>query len=79
MITVSIIGTAGRSLKYKLTKELFFKMCHSAFNIITDEFKLNPNNVCLVSGGAAWSDHIAIKLYKSKNKEGHKNFKKCII
>lgn len=79
MSTVSIIGTAGRTLKNKLTKELFFKMCHKAYDIIVNDFKLDPYSVTLVSGGAAWSDHVAIKLYKSKNTKGEKIFKKCII
>lgn len=76
---VSIIGTCGRSNKNKLSKSIFYKMCRKAYSIIIDDFKLDTSKICLVSGGAAWSDHIALKLYKSKNSKDQKLFNKCII
>jgi hypothetical protein len=67
MKTVSIIGTAGRKLdKYKMTSKLYDKMLLEAKNIIQKTFKLDPAKVILVSGGAAWSDHIAVDLYLQK-------------
>jgi len=56
---MGIIGTAGRKDdKDRMTKELFVKMMAHAINIIQ-----SANIDTLVSGGAAWADHIAVKLY----------------
>jgi len=61
--TVSIIGTCGRSNKELLNLNVYNKMIERAKYIIEKEFKLDPKNIMLVSGGAAWSDHIVISLY----------------
>ena len=61
--TVSIIGTAGGKETGALTSTLFERMVDRARSIITKDFGLNPENVILVSGGAAWSDHVAVELY----------------
>ena len=58
MVKVSIIGTAGRDKSQKYTKELFDKMLHIAKYVLA-----NMKDITLVSGGAAWADHIAVKLY----------------
>lgn len=65
LITVAIIGTAGRNKNFwnKMDKKLFEKMIDQSKFIIENIFKLDSNNIKLVSGGAAWSDHIVIKLY----------------
>jgi len=66
-IRVAIIGTAGRKEDGpKMSKELYFKMCRKAINII-DKLQLKPKCIQLVSGGAAWADHIAISLYLDNN------------
>jgi len=61
--TVSIIGTAGGKEGGVLTSGLFNQMVHRARSIIIKDFQLIPENVILVSGGAAWSDHVAVELY----------------
>src|SRR5579883_288211 len=58
MTTVSIIGTAGRSHKDP-TSAMYGKMIASAINYL----RTIPGNIILVSGGAAWSDHVAVHLY----------------
>lgn len=58
MVTVSIIGTAGRDKTKVYTSELFDKMVYSAKYILRD-----LKDITLVSGGAAWADHVAVKLY----------------
>jgi hypothetical protein len=62
--TVSIIGTAGRkSDANKLNAELFAKMVVQAKQTIETTWGLFPENVELVSGGAAWADHVAVRLF----------------
>lgn len=65
LTTVSIIGTAGRKEDgAKMTPELFEEMCKVAYNVIVLRWKLSPKTVCLVSGGAAWADHVAVSLFQ---------------
>lgn len=68
-ITVSIIGTAGRHYEDRkgLSKQLFYKMIEKAKDIIQNKWGLDPQNVVLISGGAAWSDHIAVHMYLYNN------------
>jgi hypothetical protein len=62
--TVSIIGTAGRLADgAKMSKELCVKMFKRARTVIADQFGLANSSVALVSGGAAWSDHLAVMLF----------------
>lgn len=65
-VFVGIIGSAGRKQKDRqcLTKLAYKRMCTEAERIITDEFKLDWSHVTLVSGGAAWSDHVAVTLFE---------------
>jgi hypothetical protein len=70
IIKVSIIGTAGRGdSKQGLTKELYAKMVRCADDLIQKILKDVPKDseVHLVSGGAAWSDHIAVSLFLSND------------
>lgn len=49
---LAVIGTAGRDKTVPMTRKLWDSMC-------TDlAARLEPTDV-LVSGGAAWADHIA--------------------
>lgn len=71
MVSVAIIGTAGRSDLNKLNLELYQKMVSKSKYIIQNIFKLKPENIILISGGAAWSDHIIIDLFlESYTKNG---------
>lgn len=59
MKTLGIIGTAGRGEDgQKLTKDSWDRMIAVANETI---IRIKPDY--LVSGGAAWSDHLAVKLY----------------
>lgn len=61
MTTVSIIGTAGRGDYGKMmTSALYTKMIEKS-KAILDEWKIGQ--ISLVSGGAAWSDHVAVQLF----------------
>lgn len=58
MVTVAIIGTAGRDKQNIYTATLYDKMVDVVKYMIR-----NLTDIVLISGGAAWSDHIAVKLY----------------
>lgn len=58
MVIISVIGTAGRDKNANYTSELFTKMVRAAKYIMR-----NLTDITLVSGGAAWADHIAVRLY----------------
>lgn len=63
-IKIAIIGTAGRKEDgAKMTKEIYEKMIYAVRYIIISHFGLDISKVTLVSGGAAWADHIAVNLY----------------
>ena len=56
--TLAIIGTAGRGEDAsKLTVKHWNAMCDTAIKICEDEFITD-----LVSGAAAWSDHVAVRI-----------------
>jgi hypothetical protein len=66
--TVAIVGTAGRgAVANSMNVSLFSKMIHTAQELIKKELKLSPSEVVLVSGGAAWADHVAIRLFFDGN------------
>lgn len=66
---ISIIGTSGRKNDNtnKLTPDLLEKMVKSASSIIKEVFS-QEENITLISGGAAWADHVAVILFLSSNK-----------
>lgn len=66
-ITFSIVGTAGREDDAKkLSRNHFDAMCVVAEGLI-DQFKENNYPIThLVSGGAAFADHVAVKLFLKK-------------
>jgi hypothetical protein len=64
--TLGIIGTAGRGADgTKLTEEHFRFMCETARVLIR-----NHEISRLVSGGAAWADHVAIEVYQTRLNTG---------
>lgn len=64
--TIAIIGPSGRYDTEFLTANVYQKMIAKTKKIITEKLKMNPNDVELISGGAAWSDHVAVKLFVDK-------------
>jgi len=66
MIRVAVIGTAGRNgLGSRLDIKTLYLMMLETRRIIEEEFGLDDSQVCLVSGGSSWSDHIAVRLFLS--------------
>jgi len=66
-ITFSIVGSAGRKEDGKaLSKNHFESMCLIADGLITQLGESNYKITHLVSGGAAWADHVAVKLFLDK-------------
>ena len=69
---ISIIGTAGRGSDFdKLSFNSFKHMYNAAFSIILDHY---DRDCILVSGGAAWADHLVVKrklLYPEQRIELH--------
>jgi|688.fasta_scaffold1071164_1 hypothetical protein len=63
-IKVSIIGSAGRKEDANfITKELYEKLLEKVEYVILTEWKLDYKNITLVSGGAAFCDHLAVSLF----------------
>ena len=63
-ITLSIIGTAGRKDDAsRLSRNYFDAMCVVAEGLINECRQINYPITTLVSGGAAYADHVAVKLY----------------
>lgn len=63
--TVSIIGSSGRNNDpntHKFTPTVFDAMVSTAKSII-EELEVPKDCITLVSGGAPWSDHVAVALY----------------
>ena len=62
---IGIIGTAGRGdTGSKLNKPLFTKMVNRVQVILNKHKFINPyDTITLVSGGAAWADHVAVQLF----------------
>ncbi len=50
-----------------MTKELFSKMVERAKTVIRDDFKLELNNVHIVSGGAAWAGEYTVPCHCQSN------------
>lgn len=44
-----------------MTKDIYWNMVDRAQSVITEHFKLDPERVHLVSGGAAWAGTFAKK------------------
>lgn len=75
-VTISIIGSAGRKNDANIVSlDLYNKLLSKAEQIITEEFKLNWQDITLVSGGAAFCDHLAVSLFNKY----HDNIQKLIL
>ena len=60
--TFAIIGTAGRgSDQLHLTKKHYWRMYNGVLALF-DHLALSHKDIDLVSGGAAWADHLAVSL-----------------
>jgi hypothetical protein len=77
-ITFAVVGTAGRKDDAaKLSVKHFEAMCVVATGLI-DQFKENNYPIThLVSGGAAWADHVAVKLFLQKKAPHLRLFLPC--
>ncbi|MFK4705692.1 superfamily I DNA/RNA helicase [Roseateles asaccharophilus] len=53
---VAVIGTAGRDKGYPMTADLWGRMVADA------HCRVRPDDT-LVSGGAAWADHLAVRMF----------------
>lgn len=74
-ITLAIIGTAGRKEDEKrLTTNHFKAMCIIAEGLIEQVNESNYPLTHLVSGGAAWTDHVAVRLFLDKKAPGLRIF-----
>lgn len=61
---VAIIGSAGRhGAASEWTPQHFRAMCDAALSCIRQRFQLQTAQVVLVSGGSAWVDHVAVRLF----------------
>lgn len=66
-ITFAIVGTAGRlDDARKLSKHHFEAMCITASELMVQFSENNYPITHLVSGGAAWADHVAVNLFLQK-------------
>ena len=68
LISVSIIGSASsknnKTHEDLLNKNTWDKLCSIAETHITSKICDNWSKINLVSGGAAWCDHLAVHLHK---------------
>jgi len=71
IVRVAIVGTAGRSEDFrKMNPSVFKKMYESCVFILRKTLQLPWHKVHLISGGAAWSDHIAVLLFNDHLEDG---------
>lgn len=70
-IIISIIGTASSknvtTNEILLNKSTWDLMCQKAEQYVEEKSQSDWSKVSLVSGGAAWSDHLAIHLHLKHN------------
>lgn len=65
-VTLSIIGSAGRGADAdKMSGEVFERAVCKATRFIKNK-NIDIDNLVLVSGGSAWCDHVAVRLFLEK-------------
>lgn len=62
---LAIVGTAGRAKSNPITPDLFQAMIEKAIVVIEDLVDRGMIVDCLVSGGAAGADHVAVNLFRN--------------
>jgi len=69
-LTIGIIGTAGRDprFRWRMTRALYLRMYNHA-RVLTEELAEEYEWLRVVSGGAAWSDHLAVNLFLKEHAE----------
>lgn len=79
VVKVAIIGTANRNKKLlrNMSAELYEDMIERAHETIVNDLNLDVSNVILVSGGAAWSDHVAVSLFERNRYAGLELYIPC--
>lgn len=77
-ITLAIIGTAGRKDdEKKLSLATFKSMCLVAEELIKQLAASNYPVTHAVSGGAAWADHVAVRLFLDRKVPNLRLFLPC--
>jgi hypothetical protein len=77
-ITLAIVGTAGRKDdERKVSLPLYKSMCIVAQSLIKQLNESNYPITHLVSGGAAWADHVAVSLFNEEKIPNLRLFLPC--
>ena len=77
-VTFAIVGSAGRKDDAsRLSKNHFEAMCECSRQLLQQFNESDYNVNTLVSGGAAWADHVAVKLFLNKEIPKLKLFLPC--
>jgi len=80
IITLSIVGTAGRKDDSKKLSKHHFEAMYIVAEGLLEQLKDNNYPIShLVSGGAAWADHIAVKLFLDNKVPNLKLFTPCLF
>jgi hypothetical protein len=69
---IAIIGSAGRGDDgARMTKDVFQAMVDRAREILSNDLQYKCNtDISLISGGAAWADHVAVEIFLRAHHEG---------
>jgi hypothetical protein len=66
-ISFAIVGTAGRKEDGKKLSRKHYEAMAIVADCLVDQFAENNYPIThLVSGGAAWADHVAVRLFLDK-------------
>lgn len=61
---VAILGTSGRGQDARrMSKDTYDRMLTKARAVMTDQLRVDPHAMTLVSGGSAWAEHVAVQLF----------------